>query len=445
MSRLPPFNFNRARALRPSALAAIVLVVSLEVSGPSQAAEGEVIAPQVGIESLPMDQRLALSARWDLGYYLFQMGDYGAAASEFEKIRAVLPGEATLLALIGSCYSMSGRWKEGEANLLEARAQNPTDADVNGLLGQFYLSNGKGLKGAFYLEHALKAAPELGDLRGNLADVYLDAGQHARAQAHLETLLNERGGVDFGEAKLDHAYARCLIQAGDFRAALPFALRAYQSQPGNPAFARTLGLGLMGTNRYGEAARMLSAGRGVDTDLVAEAGLHLKLGEALFQDRRWEAAEEAWMAGISRCPKSYPLYSRLVDYYLGTAQPAQAARVVAFADRENPDHPGNRLLEARYYRKLGDFALARKAIVRLKRQACGALIQEALWEEAQLEYETGRFATCGRILDRLLAKGKVNRDAFPKLGEARGLRAKLARARLARSPATDNLVSQVSR
>ena len=49
---------------------------------------------------------------------------------------------------------------------------------------------------------------------------------------------------------------------------------------------------------------------------------------------------------------------------------------------------------------------------------------EALWEEAQLEYETGRFASCGRILDRLLAKGKTKVPGVP--GEGHLLKARLA-------------------
>lgn len=422
--RLPAF---KSRSFLSSLPAWVLAWVVAMPSGECGASEGpsaeELTAAQGGIETLPLDERLALSARWDLGYYLFQLHEYGAAAAEFEKIRVVLPGEATLLALIGSCYSMSGRWQEGEANLLKAREQDPADADVNGLLGQFYLSQGKGLKGAFYFEHALKTAPELVELRVTLADIYLGAGQPRRARTHLETMLNERGGEEFGEPKLEHAYARVLVEAGKFREGLPFALRAHQAQPGNPAYARTLGLCLMGTNRYAEAARMLSAGRAPGT-LDSDEDIHLQLGEALFQDRRWEAAEEAWLAGIARIPASYKLFSRLADYYLGAARPGQAARVVAFAGDRNPGHPGNLLLQVHFHRKLGDYAVARKALARLKRQACGSMVYEALWEEAQLDYETGRFASCGRILDRLLAKGKADRFGHP--GEAFLLKAKLA-------------------
>lgn len=380
-------------------------------------------AAEGGIESLPLDDRLALSARWDLGYYLFQIQEYPAAAAEFEKIRAVLPREAALLALIGSCYSMSGRWQEGETNLLQARELDPSDADVNGLLGQFYLTQGKGLKGAFFLEHALKAAPELVDLRISLADIYLDAGQAAKARGHLEILLAERGGEEFGDPRLEHAYARVLVLAGAFREAMPFAQRAHQAQPAHPAYARTLGLCLLGMGRYAEAARMLAAGRGTGAS-ESDAELHLQLGEALFLDRRWEPAEDAWLAGISRFPGYFPLYARLIDYYLGTTRPIQASRVVDFARKRNPDHPGNQLLDARFHRKLGDFAAARKAVTRLKRQAAGRMAADALWEEALIEYESGRFATCRRILDRLLAMGKGDPSTRP--AEAHLLKARMA-------------------
>jgi predicted Zn-dependent protease len=421
-SRPFPSSHGRSWTSVVAALAFCLLAPSRVRAGETGAAAPATAAG--GIEALPAEERIALSARWDLGYYLFQLQDYAGAAREFEKIRQVLPGEATLLALIGSCYSMTGRTRDGERNLLMAREQAPADADVNGLLGQFYLSIGKGLKGAFYLEHALKAAPELADLRVSLADVYLAAGRPGKARAHLEALLGERGGAEFGEARLDHAYARSLVQTGRFREALPFALRAYRAQSRNPAFARTLGLCLMGTNRYGEAARMLSESRGVPDGNDAE--LHLHLGEALFQDRRWQAAEETWLAGITRFPSSYALLSRLVDYYVGAARPGLARRVVAYAGDQNPGHPGNLLLAARLDRKLGEYAAARKSLARLKRQASGALGLEALWEEAQLDYETGRYAACGRILDKLLTGRKGGGEGVSRSGEAFLLKARLA-------------------
>ena len=295
-----------------------------------------------------MDERLALSARWDLGYYLFQMQDYAAAATEFEKIRAVLPGEATLLALIGSCYSMSGRWKEGEVNLLKARKRNPADADVNGLLGQFYLSQGKGLKGAFYLEHALKAAPELVDLRANLADVYLEAGQPARARLHLETMLNERGGADFGEPRLDHAYARCLVQAGSFREALPFALRAHQAQPSQSRLFPDLGplpAWACEPLRRGRAHAFRRARR----DLAA--AMRSSTCSSAKPCSRIAAGKRPRMPGWPASPgfPGHPTRSTHGWWTITSAPPVpiRPLRVVAFAERRNPDHPGNLLLMVR--------------------------------------------------------------------------------------------------
>jgi predicted Zn-dependent protease len=399
---------------------------------------GEVTANAIeylpqGAAKMNFEDRVSLNSRWDLGYYLFQMQEFGAAAKEFEKIRRVLPNDASLLALIGSCYSMSGHWSEGEKALLEAKAQNPEDEDINGLLGQFYLSAGQTLKGAAYLEHVLKTAPDQEELRARLATLYLDAGRTERARYHLEYLLRsrtdeaagtsaeaqsdaERPVRGFGFPELDYDYARCLLQAGKFQEGLIFAQWAYDAEPANPRFSRVLGLCLMGANRYAEAARMLAAGR---NELQGEEAVYLQWGEALFLDRRWQEAEDVWLEGVSRFPKSYDLLSRLVEYYIQTAKPARARRVIVFGETRNPQHAGNLLLQARLNRKLGAFAASWKALDRLKRKACGPMAKEALWEEAQLNFASGKYGSCEKVLDNLLA-------AKHRKAEVHLLKAKLA-------------------
>jgi tetratricopeptide (TPR) repeat protein len=373
-----------------------------------------------GATKMSYEDRVSLNSRWDLGYYLFQMQEFNAAAKEFEKIRQVLPNDASLLALIGSCYSMSGEWSKGEKALLEAKTQNPEDEDINGLLGQFYLSAGQSLKGAAYLEHSLRITPEQDDLRARLATLYLDAGQAERARYHLEYLLRSKGDDStlsgFGSPELDYDYARCLIQSGNFKDALVYARQAHGAEPGNPRYSRVLGLCLMGTNQYGEAARMLSAGR---NEIQAEEIIYLQWGEALFLDRRWESAEAVWLEGISRFPKSYELLSRLVEYYIATAKPAKARRVVAFGETRNPGNPGNLLLDARLHRKLGFFSASGKSLERLKRMSCGSMAKEALWEEAQLDFAMAKYSSCEKILDNLLT-------AKHRRTEAHLMKAKLA-------------------
>lgn len=372
-----------------------------------------------GVPRLTPEQRTELNSRWDLGYYLFQIQEFGAAAKEFEKLRAVLPKDASLLALIGSCYSMSGQWKKGEEALLEAKAQSPDDEDINGLLGQFYVTAGQSLKGAAYLELSLKATPEQDDIRARLANLYLEAGQIERARYHLEWILRGRGddsAKGFGFPELDNIYARCLLLAGLPRESLRYAGLAQRADSANARYSRTLGLALMANNRYADAARMLAEGR---SELQAEALVYLQWGEALFLDRRWEEAEAVWLEGASRLPGSYELLCRLADYYIGTARPEKAMRVLEYGQNRNPGHPANRLLEARLHRKLGLYAAATKSLDRLKRMACGPLAHEALWEEAQLDFATRKFGACDRTLDRLL-QGKHRR------AEAHLLKAKLA-------------------
>jgi tetratricopeptide (TPR) repeat protein len=398
-------------------LACGLLLPAVAAAGPVPSHGADPASDALG--RLSYEQRVELNSRWDLGYYLFQIQEFGAAAKEFEKLRAVLPKDPSLLALIGSCYSMSGQWKEGEKALLEAKAQSPDDEDINGLLGQFYVSAGQTLKGAAYLEHSLKATPEQDDLRARLANLYLEAGQAERARYHLEWLLRSRGedsAQGFGIPELDNAYARSLLLTGRAKESLLYAGFAHRAEPANARYSRVLGLALMANNRYAEAARMLAEGR---TELQGEALVYLQWGEALFLDRRWEEAEAVWLEGVSRFPASYELLGRLAEYYIGTARPEKALRVLKFGEDRNPGHPGNRLLETRVRRKLGEYAAAGKALDRLKRMACGPLAHEALWEEAQLDFATGKVAACEKVLDRML-QGKYRR------AEAHLLKAKLA-------------------
>jgi tetratricopeptide (TPR) repeat protein len=414
--------------LRNSMSIAIALTMAIRLETAAATAGQAIVTvaqPDAG-KALDDDERVSLNSRWDLGYYLFQMQEFGAAAKEFEKIRRILPDDPTLLALIGSCYSMSGHWSEGEKALLQAKQRNPDDEDINGLLGQFYLSTGKSLKGAAYLEHSLRVTPGQGDLRVRLANLYLEAGNAERARYHLEFLLRDRvasageSGAEaqkgFGFPELDYAYARCLVRAGMFKEGLEFAVLAHQADPVNPRYARVYGLCLMGTHRYGEAAPMLAAGR---NELQGEELIYLQWGEALFLDRRWEDAEKIWLEGVSRFPKSYDLMSRLVEYYISTAKPSKARRVVSFGESRNPGHPGNLLLEARLHRKLGQYAASWKTLSRLKRKACGPMANEAIWEEAQLQFTAGKYANCEKLLDKLLT-GKHRKT------EAHLMKAKLA-------------------
>ncbi len=361
-------------------------------------------------------EKIDQNARWDLAYYLFQIQEYGAAAQEFEKLRLIMPTDPSLLALIGSCYSMAGRWKEGEVALLQALSHDPNDEDINGLLGQFYLSAGRPLEGTAYLERALVLMPEQEDLRGKLASVYVDMGRIDRAYFHLNLILKAQGTKGFGKGDLDNAYARCLIHYGKFKEAVVFAESAYRSEPLNSNFARVLGLSLLGDDRYEQAAEMLVLGHDFQSD---DPDLYLQLGQAQFLSRHWDAAEKTWLDGAHRFTTAYELLSRLIEYYVDAAKPELARSVVGFANKRNPGNPGNLLLETRLERKLSHFTIALKSLERLKRQSCGKMVLEAGWEEAQLDFVTGKYFACDRMLDYLLLN--EHRKA-----EAHLLKAKLA-------------------
>lgn len=358
---------------------------------------------------LSQEEQLALNARWDLAYFLFQNQDYHAAAAEFEKIHKTFVDDATLLALLGSCYSMMGQWQAGENALLSAAEQNPNDEDINGLLGQFYSSVGQFEKSITYMEKSLSIAPEQDDLRAKLAELYLQQGKLGQAKNHFEMLLQSHGEVVFGNSELNFGLGRCLLKMHQPELALPYLTMAHQLAKSNPQITYSLGLCLFEQNYFAEAAEFLSQ---VKNQNWADDKLYVQTGEAHFLNRNWETAEKVWLEGLNRFPSSYPIMSRLIDYYIGTARPNRAAHVVAYGEKFNHGNPGNLLLQIQLKRKVSNYAAAWKALERLKRQACGKMSHEALWEEAQLDFETGKYGNCGKVLDYLIAKQHRNTEAY---------------------------------
>ena len=73
-------------------------------------------AKVISVAEMSSEEKVSLNSRWDLGYYLFQIQEFNAAAQEFEKIKTILPNDPSLLALIGSCYSMAGRRRRSIAS-----------------------------------------------------------------------------------------------------------------------------------------------------------------------------------------------------------------------------------------------------------------------------------------------------------------------------------------
>lgn len=362
------------------------------------------------------EQKQSLNARWELAYFLFQNQEYQTAAIEFEKIRKYVPHDASLLALLGSCYSMSGKWEQGEKALLQAHTQNPDDDDINGLLGQFYLSQGQGSKATAFLEKSLVVNPDQEDVRAKLAHVYLNLGDIRNAKKHFEALLESQGALFFADAELNFEYGKCLIELNDSRNAMPYLQTAYQLQPSDGRIAEAYGYSLYTQNYFIEAAQVLEK---IRQEKWVKVDLYLQIGESHYLSRNWEMAEKIWLEGLKRFPSSYAMMSRLIDYYIGIAMPNRAARVVVFGEKLNQGNPGNLLLQTQLKRKLSNYAAAWKALERLKRQACAPMTDEAMWEEAQLYFETGKYGNCQKVLDLLLLTQHRN-------GEVHLLKAKLA-------------------
>jgi tetratricopeptide (TPR) repeat protein len=256
--------------------------------------------------------------------------------------------------------------------------------------------------------------PNHPELRLILAETYLSRGDVRKAGPHLKLAAsaapNDRQYLNF-------FYSRYWTAMGDFSAARKYASEAYAADPGRSLYQKELGIASFRVNDLEATVQHLGdALTGGDTDPM----VFLYLGEALFQTRKWEAAEVVWTRGSQRHAKSFPLHLRLVEFLDQTARPEEAAKIVRAYEARMGRVPEAGILRIHHERLTGYPNLALRLLRKWKMRTRGALAVELRWEEAQLLFETGQYVDSHRAADRLIRENCH-------VAEAYFLKAKVAR------------------
>jgi tetratricopeptide (TPR) repeat protein len=146
--------------------------------------------------------------------------NYTQALKEFDKLKAIRPGEAPIYLSIGIAQLGNGNTSEAEANFRKAIELEPRSAEGYRDLANLYQKTGRPQPAVQTLEQGLKATGNSQDLYFALADLYCRWGRVSDAKTTLATLEKGRPTVDLQS------------RIGDFWVAhnqLPAALAAYQA------------------------------------------------------------------------------------------------------------------------------------------------------------------------------------------------------------------------
>jgi arylsulfatase A-like enzyme/Flp pilus assembly protein TadD len=157
----------------------------------AQVAAGELegAALRSALEAIVSEDPRNGQARMRLGYALAAGGDLRGAETHFRAALASSMPTADVHLGLALCFASTGRAREAEGALMEARRLEPGNPVVEANLGSLALEAGDMAKAAEFLRAALRIDPDLHQARFNLARALARQGRRADAIEEAETLL----------------------------------------------------------------------------------------------------------------------------------------------------------------------------------------------------------------------------------------------------------------
>ncbi len=128
----------------------------------------------------------------------FREGDYDEAQRAYEEALAAGPGDARIVASLGTCYLKTRQVKKAEALLKDHLARRPDDAGPLLVLARVYIRQGELAAAAGALRAALKTQPDSLLAHYNLGFIAYRSRDYDEAIAHLKRTI---------EIKPDHPEA----------------------------------------------------------------------------------------------------------------------------------------------------------------------------------------------------------------------------------------------
>ena len=194
--------------------------------------------------------------RWPyyLGHAYMATDAPAKAATSFQQVLRLQPGDLATLVWLGNLYLDQGELPLAESSFSQALAIQPRLVAALFGLGRVALARREFARAADQLEQTLAADPRASIAHYPLALAYRGLGDTAKAEAHLR----RRGGVEVGPpdplmvelrgllrgAIAEEARGVRALDSGDFRAAVESFRRAVALAPKNPSLHHKLGTAL---------------------------------------------------------------------------------------------------------------------------------------------------------------------------------------------------------
>jgi putative PEP-CTERM system TPR-repeat lipoprotein len=298
------------------------------------------------------------------------------------------PKSIRLLGLLADAYVRNNEKDAASATLDRVAALGPQDAELKTQLAAQRLRIGQSAAAVADLEAATALAPQSVQAGLLLVLTYLDANRLAEARQAAETMRAHRPN----DPLVENLLGAIALSGGNGAEARPHFEAALKLQPDFLPAQTNLGQLLLSERKFAEARSIFDAVLKNDaanpTALLAES--EISLGEGKKDDAvRW--LEKARSADANALEPRL----RLVEAYIGLAQPKRAAAIAGGLEKPAPDEPrasGASGEEERGNNEIPAAVAAFDRLARLTPDASAAHLQRARAYYAAGDTETARTA-----------------------------------------------------
>lgn len=258
------------------------------------------------------------------------LGNYGLAIRDLERLVALLPTEPVARRLLARAYFASGQTDRARTEMNEVLRMAPDDADALALGGEIAIAR-RDFKAAIdYFRRAVTGRPANAVLRTRLGEARLFSGDVDQGLKDLEAARALAGGRMMADAALV-AYR---LSRKEVPGALELAKSMVSEEPENPVSQQTLATAARASRDYTSARKALEK-----LSMLTSDGLPAtrQLAEVDVLEGHPEAARSRLSAFLERQPRNEEAALLLAAVARRTGEPSEAVlKILDSAIAANP-------------------------------------------------------------------------------------------------------------
>jgi tetratricopeptide (TPR) repeat protein len=250
-------------------------------------AEGRLAGAEAKLHAYLKDHSDSADAHFLLGYVLFRESRAADSLAEFTAGAQIRRPKADEFKAIASDYVLLGDFADADKWYTEVIVEKPDDADGWYLLGRTKYNENAFTAAVTSFERSLALHPTNVEAENNLGLAWQGLNNQDKAKDAFQTAIDWQGATPTDSQPFLNL-GTMLAEGADFKAAIPYLLKAAELSPGNPKVHEELGHVYDAKRDLPKAQTELEQAVALAPDTSA---LHFKLGQIYRREGMMDRAQ----------------------------------------------------------------------------------------------------------------------------------------------------------